>query len=246
MNNREDAHKFRLSADLPRFFIVGAVFLALALFLRHEISGNTLFQIQELRARLLGDDIPGGLWMSGAIFLLSSGLLISLGIPRLWVCGVAGTVYGAGLGSLLALGGSLIGAITVYLLGRSLLAGMVQRRFAGHLASWGLLLQDNGFWLVFYSRLFPFTNSTVNSLLCGSCRSSLRSIPGRLLPGIHPLDPDLCQLRQRRKQRQHGSVVRWFCLTRGIFPVSQTDQKNFLPSFSNADKMRFPNGILKL
>lgn len=159
-----------LSDDLRRFFIVGAVFLGLALFLRHEMSGSTLFQIQEIRTRLLGGNLPGGLWSSGALFLLASGLLISLGVPRLWVCGVAGAVYGAGLGSLLALGGSMIGAATVYLLGRSLLAETVQRRFAGRLASWGQLLRENGFWWVLYSRLFPFTNSTLNSLLCGSCR----------------------------------------------------------------------------
>jgi uncharacterized membrane protein YdjX (TVP38/TMEM64 family) len=118
---------------------------------------------------------------------LSSGLLISLGIPRLWVCGVAGAVYGAGLGSLLALGGSMIGATTVYLLGRFLLAGMVQRRFAGHLASWGHLLQENGFWLVLYSRLFPFTNATVNSLLCGSCRVPFDQYLAGSILGFIPL-----------------------------------------------------------
>ncbi len=229
MNNREDAHKSRLSADLPRFFIVGAIFLALALFLRHEISGNTLFQIQELRAWLLGDDIPGGLWMSGAIFLLSSGLLTSLGIPRLWVCGVAGAVYGAGLGSLLSLGGSLIGAITVYLLGRSLLAGMVQRRFAGHLASWGFLLQDNGFWLVFYSRLFPFTNSTVNSLLCGSCRVPVGQYLAGSFLGFIPLTLTFANLGSGGSSGNMVQMSVGFALL-GVFSLyRKLTKKTFFP-----------------
>jgi uncharacterized membrane protein YdjX (TVP38/TMEM64 family) len=165
--------KSQLTPDLLRFFIVGLLFFGLALLLRHEMSGKTYFQIQEIRVRLLGENLPGGQWSSSAIFLLSSGLLISLGVPRLWVCGIAGAVYGVGLGALLAMGGSMIGATSVYLLGRSLLAEMVQRRFVGRLALWGQLLRQNGFWWVLYGRLFPFSNATINSLICGCCRVPL-------------------------------------------------------------------------
>ena len=187
MNDRNNTRQSGLSADLGRFFIIGIVFLGLALFLRHEMSGSALFQIQVIRAHLLGRNFPGGLGSSSAIFLLSSGLLISLGIPRLWVCGVAGAIYGTGLGTLLALGGSMIGATTVYLFGHSLLAGMVQRRLTGHLTLWGQRLRQNGFWWVLYGRLFPFTNSTINSLICGCYRVPLGQYLAGSLLGFLPL-----------------------------------------------------------
>lgn len=187
MNDRNNTRQSYLSADLGRFFIIGIVFLSLALFLRHKMSDSGLFQIQVIRDHLLGRNFPGGLCRSSAIFLLSSGLLISLGIPRLWICGVAGAIYGTGLGTLLALGGSMIGATTVYLMGRSLLAGMVQRRLTGRLAFWGQLVRQNGFWWVLYGRLFPFTNATINSLICGCCRVPLGQYLAGSFLGFIPL-----------------------------------------------------------
>lgn len=179
--------KANLAADLLRFFMVGLIFLGLALLLRHEMAGNVHFQLQEIRADLQGDNLPGGLWSSSAIFLLASGLLTTLAVPRLWVCGVAGAVYGVTLGSLLALGGSMIGATTLYLLGRSLLAEMVQRRFGGRIAFWGTLFRQNGFWWVLYGRLFPLSNATINSLLCGCCRVELGQYLAGSLLGFIPL-----------------------------------------------------------
>ena len=179
--------KVNLAADLLRFLVVGLIFLGLALLLRHEMSGNVHFQLQEIRSRLQGENLPGGLWSSGAIFLLASGLLITMAVPRLWVCGVAGAVYGVTLGSLLALGGSMIGATILYLLGRSLLAEMVQRRFVGRLAFWGNLFRQNGFWWVLYGRLFPLSNATINSLLCGCCRVELSQYLAGSLLGFIPL-----------------------------------------------------------
>jgi uncharacterized membrane protein YdjX (TVP38/TMEM64 family) len=185
--NKTAADKVPLSADLRNLCIVGLIFFGMAMFLRHEMAGNSSFQLEEIRARLLGANQAGGLWGSSAIFLLSSGLLIGLGMPRLWICGAAGAVYGVGLGAPLALGGSIIGATAVYLLGRFLLADMVRRRFAGRLAIWGQLLRRNGFWWVLYVRLFPFTNATINSLVCGCCRVPFGQYLAGTLIGSIPL-----------------------------------------------------------
>lgn len=185
--NKTAADKVPLATDLRNLCIVGLIFFGMALFLRHEMAGNSSFQLEEIRARLLGANQAGGLWGSGAIFLLSSGLLIGLGMPRLWICGAAGAVYGVGLGAPLALGGSIIGATAVYLLGRFLLADMVRRRFAGRLAIWGQLLRRNGFWWVLYVRLFPFTNATINSLVCGCCRVPFGQYLAGTLIGSIPL-----------------------------------------------------------
>ena len=85
--------------------------------------------------------------------------------------GAAGAIYGALLGTVLALAAAMIGAATVYGMGRSLLGDMVNRRLKnGQLALWHRRFQENAFWWVLYGRLFPFSNATFKSLLCGCCR----------------------------------------------------------------------------
>lgn len=185
----ESAAKGRaaLTADLLRFALVGLFFLGGTLLLHHALSGNAHQQIQELRANLQGATLTGGIWASGALFVLIAAGVIILGVPRLWVCGVAGAVYGVSLGVVLALISSLVGATTVYWLGRSLLAGVVQRRFVGRLALWGELFRRNAFWWVLYSRLIPFTNTMINSLLCGCCRVPLGPYLAGSFLGFIPL-----------------------------------------------------------
>ncbi|MEJ2688952.1 MAG: VTT domain-containing protein, partial [Deltaproteobacteria bacterium] len=159
-----------LASDLLRFFLVGFIFLALALLLRHGLGNDVRLRIQELRQLLQGSKLPGGLWASGTLFVLLGGMVISLGVPRIWVSGAAGAIYGAILGTTLAMAGSMIGAATVYGMGRGLLGNLVERRFSGQLGLWRRRFQENAFWWVLYGRLFPFSNATLKSLLCGSCR----------------------------------------------------------------------------
>lgn len=168
-NNRQD-HLTGLAPDLMRFFLVGLIFLGLALLLRHEFGSDLRQRIQELRQFLQGSEFSGGLWGSSILFILIGGVTISLGVPRLWVSGAAGAIYGTFLGTVLALAGAMIGAATVYSLGRWLLGSMVERRFSGQLDLWRMRFQENAFWWVLYGRLFPFSNATLKSLLCGSCR----------------------------------------------------------------------------
>jgi uncharacterized membrane protein YdjX (TVP38/TMEM64 family) len=160
----------RLAKDLLRFFFVGLVFLGLALAIRQGMAGDSHRWLLELRQFLQGSELASGLWASSACFVVIGGTAISVGVPRLWVSGAAGAIYGVVLGMSLALVASMIGATTVYLLGRQLLGGLVQRRFAGQLKLWRRRFRQNAFWWVLYARLFPFSNATLTSLLCGSCR----------------------------------------------------------------------------
>lgn len=156
-------------ADLLRFMAVGFIFLALAILIRQESGGDFQLLVQKYRLLLQGVSV-GGVWSSRLLFILAAGLAISLGIPRLLVCGVAGSIYGSQLGTGLAMAGSLIGAAILYCLGRLFLWKVVERRLGGQLALWMTRFQENAFWWVLYGRLFPFSNSTMKSLLCGSCR----------------------------------------------------------------------------
>jgi len=160
----------RLASDLLRFFLVGLVFLGLAMLLRHGTGNDVRVRLDELQQILQGSELTYGLWSSAVLFILMGGLMISLGVPRLWVSGAAGAIYGTLLGTLLALTSAIIGAATVYGMGRSLLGDTVRRRFSdGQLAFWRQRFQENAFWWVLYARLFPFSNATLNSLLSGSC-----------------------------------------------------------------------------
>lgn len=146
-----------------------------------------LLDIQSMRHALQGGE--GGLHrlLSPAIFILLWGGLIAAGIPRIWSSAVGGIVYGALLGTVLSLVASLLGASILFAAGQSILSSAVERRLGATLKLWRTRFQDNAFWWVLYARLFPFSNSTVMSLLCGSCRISFRGFLLGSLLGFIPL-----------------------------------------------------------
>lgn len=186
-NTADQKPKPGLAADLLRFCLVGLLFLALALVIRQGMVSDTRQWLFDLRLFLQGSQLDNGLWASSTLFVLIAGAAISLGVPRLWVSGAAGAIYGVVLGMTLALLASMIGAATVYLMGRRLLGNLVERRFAGRLIQWRRRFQQNAFWWVLYVRLFPFANATLTSLLCGSCRVPFSLYLSASLIGFIPL-----------------------------------------------------------
>lgn len=205
-------HQERISPDILRFVAVGLGFLAVALFLRHEMAGDLRVQVEQIRSLLKGSELPGGEWSSGLLFLLAGGALITLGVPRLWVSGVAGAIYGVVVGVVLALGSSMIGAATVYAIGRFLLASVVQRRARGRLAAWSCRFRENGFWWVLYGRLFPFSNASVKSLLCGSCRVPFQSYLAASFLGFIPLTLVFVAFGSGTAKANLQQVLLGFCL----------------------------------
>jgi uncharacterized membrane protein YdjX (TVP38/TMEM64 family) len=177
----------RLTRDLLKFFFVGLVFLGLALVIRQGMGSDSEQWLLQLRELLQGSELANGLWASSAYFIVIAGAAISLGVPRLWVSGAAGAIYGVVLGMALAMTASIIGASTVYLLGRRLLGSLVERRFRGQLGLWRHRFQQDAFWWVLYARLFPFSNATLTSLLCGSCRVPFTLYLSASLIGFIPL-----------------------------------------------------------
>lgn len=153
---------------------------------RPEIREN-LFGIQSMRHTLQGGGMGLRRLLSFAIFVLLWGGLIAAGIPRVWSSAVGGIVYGAFLGTVLSLVASLLGASILFAAGHSILSAVVERRLGATLKMWRTRFQDNAFWWVLYARLFPFSNSTVMSLLCGGCRISFRDFLLGSLLGFIPL-----------------------------------------------------------
>lgn len=163
----------KLLSDLFRLLIAGFLFFGLAMIIRHGLDSDSRQWLQGLREFLQGSELDRGLWASSVLFVVLGALAIGIGIPRLWISGAAGAIYGAALGVLLAMISSMIGAAMVYLLGRRLLAAVVERRLGGQTGVWRERFRQNAFWWVLYARLFPFSNATLTSLLCGSCRVPL-------------------------------------------------------------------------
>ncbi len=162
--------KSPLFKDLISVFLVGLFFVGLALLFKCDVVRGFLFNIHEIRKVLQGSGLPGGKTVSAVIFVLAGGLLITMGMPRLWISAIAGAIYGAVLGILLALGAAMLGTAGVYYIGQGFLSGVVHRRMGDRLHVWKKRFQENVFWWVLIGRLFPFSNSTVMSLLCGCCK----------------------------------------------------------------------------
>ncbi len=154
--------------DVAKIALLTAVVVALALLFKSE-AVRSFFDIEAWRTTLQQGHFAGGRTGAALLFILCGGAAITLGMPRIWIAALGGAVYGAVLGSVLALFAALIGAAIVYHVGRFFLRDVVNRRVGGRLEVWRDRFRENGFWWVLYGRLFPFSNSTAKSLLCGSC-----------------------------------------------------------------------------
>lgn len=160
----------QLLSDIGRVVMVAIIFTAMAIMLGKPAVRDYLFDIEKMRIALQGGQAGSYRQLSAILFALLWGGLIAAGIPRLWASAVCGIIYGAFMGTILSLIASMLGASILYGAGTSMLAGVVERRMGETLKLWHKRFQDNAFWWVLYARLFPFSNSTLMSLLCGSCR----------------------------------------------------------------------------
>lgn len=172
--------------DLLRISLLGLFFLAFAILVRFAGPHHYLSTARQW-AHLIANDPSLVHRMAGHfVFIVFGGLLISAGIPRIWVSAAAGAVYGLTFGMLLAMAASLLGSAALFWMGQTLLSDMVQRRAARKIALWKTGFSENAFWWVLYLRLFPLANTTLTSLLCGSCRISFGAFMGASLIGFLP------------------------------------------------------------
>jgi uncharacterized membrane protein YdjX (TVP38/TMEM64 family) len=173
--------------DLLMVVLVGVIFLLLALIFRSELASGLFDNVHRIRALLKSDIVPGGLAGSGAVFVLLTGTLITLGVPRIWISALGGAVYGAALGAVLSLLSTVMGASILFYAGSTFLGSVVQRRFQSRASRFALRLNREAFWWTLYLRLFPFTNSTVQSLLFGSLRVPFKAYISGSILGFIPL-----------------------------------------------------------
>jgi uncharacterized membrane protein YdjX (TVP38/TMEM64 family) len=178
--------KSEVVGDLLGVVLFGLLFLGLALWIR---LGETHLYIQTVRQWALMMAHDPSIWhrLAGFTgFVLAGGLLISLGLPRIWFSAASGAVFGLGWGIVAAMLASILGASALFWMGSAFLSAMARRRAGGKLASWRSGLQSNAFWWVLYLRLFPFSNATLASLICGSCHIGFAPFTYASLIGFLP------------------------------------------------------------
>ena len=174
-------------ADILRVSLLVVVFTAMALLVQRPDVRKLFFDMNTIRSELKGTGEVSGCIYSGLVFALAGGILNALGVPRLWVSAVGGIIYGAVMGSIFSMLASLLGASILYLAGKSILATVVERRLGDKVNLWKVRFQENAFWWVLYIILFPFSNSTVMGLVCGSCRVPYLPFISAALVGFIPL-----------------------------------------------------------
>jgi len=175
-----------LLRDLLKILVVLALFVVLALAVESQWL-RELIDVAHWREVFSRGEHVGGRGMGMLVFVLVGAAMISAGLPRIFVAAFGGGIYGAMLGALFSLVSGLIGAALIFALGHRALRGVVDRRIGGRLEQWRKRFQDQAFWWVLYGRLFPFTNSTLNSLLCGACDVPFRPYMLASLLGFIPL-----------------------------------------------------------
>lgn len=160
----------KATKDILRLVIVAAFFIAAAMALKSPYVREELLDINRLRA-----EFQGGGVRSSVTFLVAAALINALGIPRIWICGIAGSLFGAVEGTLMGLAATLLGSSINFIMGRSLLRGPIKRHMPRRLKHWYKAFNENGFRAILYLRLFPLANATLTNLMGGASRLKFSS-----------------------------------------------------------------------
>jgi uncharacterized membrane protein YdjX (TVP38/TMEM64 family) len=213
---RTGSEKSQITRDIGKILLVTLIFAVLA-FLFESETVRAYFDIETWREVLQEAEIAGGRINGAILFVLAGGVGISLGIPRIWFAALSGAVYGAVLGSSLALLAAVIGATVLYRVGSVTLKEVVNRRVGGRVQTWRDRFRENGFWWVLYARLFPFSNATLTSLLCGSCHVPFGSYLAASVIGFIPLTLVFAAFGSGGAKANHGQIALGFGLLLLVF-----------------------------
>lgn len=126
-------------------------------------------------------------WAEMILFVLAGGILVAIGIPRLWVSALAGGIFGCMSGFILGMAASILGALGVYQISSLFLPDGIKKRLAKRFEHQLPGIKANGFWWVLYARLFPFSNSTLLSAICSIFEIPMKAFIAGSAIGFMPL-----------------------------------------------------------
>lgn len=171
----------KLRGDIARLLGVVAAF-ALIAYLLHLPAVRAQLDVRNMREHFQDRGVRGAL-----LFLLVSGALTGIGIPRIWISVAAGALFGAVVGTLLGHLGSILGASLNFFLARSLLRGPVRRRMPARMKVWYKRFNENGFRWLLVLRLFPLSNATLTNCIGGISKMKYPAFLGATFIGYLPL-----------------------------------------------------------
>jgi len=145
--------------------------------------------------------------LGAVLFIPLYALWVTLLLPGVWASMLAGALYGTLLGSLLVFVGASLGALTVFLLGRTWLRGWALRRLEGapKLRAVEQAVSREGLRLVLLTRLSPAFPFSLLNLAYGLSEVSLRDytigligiLPGTVLfCGLGALAGDVARFQE--------------------------------------------------
>jgi len=109
---------------------------------------------------------PWGAWAWIVFALVGTGL-VSIGFPRIVLAGVAGALFGALEGTMLAQIAATLATAPVFFYCRWLGRDLAQRRLGNRFRSLDRLLEQRGFFVVLMIRLCPVGNAFLTNCLAG-------------------------------------------------------------------------------
>jgi len=177
----KDKQQAKFIKDIIRIFFVGVFFVTLVFVLQHPYVRESIFDVQSWRQRSqsMGQD---GVYYFFTVFVLVNGL----GVPRLWICAIAGGLYGALNGILIAFPATVLGASVNFIIGRWMLRGPLKRRLPAKLLVWHDHFGEQGFYWLLLLRLFPLSNAMLVNLISGASKMRYRDFLGATMIGYLP------------------------------------------------------------
>jgi uncharacterized membrane protein YdjX (TVP38/TMEM64 family) len=176
-----DKQQTKFIKDILRIFLVGVFFVVLVFVLQHPFVRAKIFDVQNWRqdSQSMGQ---AGVYYFFSLFCLAN----SLGVPRLWICAIAGGLYGALDGILIAFPATVLGASVNFIAGRWMLRGPLKRRLPARMLSWHDHYAEKGFYWLLLLRLFPLSNAMLVNLISGASKMRYRDFLGATIIGYLP------------------------------------------------------------
>lgn len=147
-------------AETKRLLILGLVVATLVLALHFTPLNRWIGELQALKQQ-----IGAYGWKAYAAFTAGTIAAIALGVPRLALCALAGTLFGFVAGSLVALVGSMAGSWGAFMLARWSGRGWAESRLAGASDTLRRVLATPTVTAIFVARQLPVPGILINVML---------------------------------------------------------------------------------
>ena len=163
--------------------LIGAIVAYKAFGLETLLSFETLKAQKELLLEL----VQTHFWLSALLLMASYAFSVAFMIPIATLFSLAaGFMFGAFWGTLIAVLGATLGAVTSFYVARFILGESLQSKYAKELERFNKEFETNGYSYLFALRLLPIFPFFLINLLCGLTRIDVKTFFITTFIGIIP------------------------------------------------------------